>query len=1027
MSLAQRCIQRPIATALATVGILLSAWLGCRLLPVAALPQVDFPTIEVTALLPGASAETIAATVAAPLEQEFQRIPSLAEMSSTSTVGITTITLQFGLQRNIDSAAQDVQKAINAASALLPKDMPSPPTYDKVNPAELKVLTIALTSDSVPLNVVDEYATTFMIRPLSELAGIGLVDRNGAQKPAIRVEVNPVKLASMGLTLEDVRGALASATVNSPKGTLENAYREETLDSSDQLLDARAADEQIIGYRGGAPVRVRDIGHAASSVENVQSAGWYQRRRAILVDVHLQPGANLVDVVNEVRGLLPSLEAHLPRAIEAHVLGDRSHTVRATVTDMKLTLGVTMALVVMVMFLFLRRIWATLIPSFTIPVSLVCAGGVMYLLGYSLDNLSFMALVIAVGFVVDDAIVMIENISRHVEAGEPILAAAARGAGEVTFTIISMTASLIAVFIPLLFMGGMTGRMFREFGMTVTVALIASAMVSLTLIPAMCSQLLRHEPAEGKSAFSRSAGAAFERLLDAYRRSLEWALARAPLMLGTFLALLLLTLGLFLVIPKGFIPDQDVGIIVGSTQFAADDSFEEVAHLQQEVADAVMTDPAVADVSSFIQTDHRTSGRMYIDLEPFGSRPEISAVIARLRSKVAGIMGVTLDMEAAQDVQIGTHLSSTEYQYTLEDANLTELYSWAPRLTARLAGLPQLRDVATDLKVNAPHIRIVIDRDLAGRLGITAQSVDETLYDAYGQRQVATLYTQLDQFHIVMEVDPGFRLDAAALDRLYVRAASGALVPLAAFSHLQHFVAPESVSHLSQFPAVTLSFNLAPGVSLGQAVAAVQAAARALGMPPSAHASLQGAAQAFETSLRSEPGLIAAAILAVYIVLGILYESLLHPLTILSTLPSAGVGALAALLLTGNELNLMSLVGIILLIGIVKKNAIMMIDFAIAEQRSSRCSAAQAIHRAALLRFRPIVMTTMTALLGSLPLALGTGAGSELRRPLGIAVAGGLLVSQLLTLYTTPVVFICMERLRAASTAGATATRPSLP
>jgi hydrophobe/amphiphile efflux-1 (HAE1) family protein len=1014
MSIAQRCIERPIATALAAIGICLAAYIGCRLVPIAALPQVDFPTIEVTAQLPGASAETMAGTVAAPLEQEFQLIPGLAEMSSTSAVGITTITLEFALQRKIDAAAQDVQKSINAASALLPKSMPSPPTYEKVNPAEVKVITIALTSESLPLNIVDEYATIFMIRPLSELAGVGLVDRNGAQKPAIRVLVNPVKLAAIGLTLEDVRAALASATVDGPKGTLENAYHEETLDASDQLLDARAAGDQIIGYRGGGPVRVRDIGRAISSVEDVQSAGWYQHRRAVLVDVHLQPGANLVNVVDEVRARLPALEAYLPPAIGIHVLGDRSQTARADVTDMKLTFGVTMALVVMVMFLFLRRIWATLIPSFTIPVSLVCAGGVMYLLGYSLDNLSFMALVIAVGFVVDDAIVMIENVSRHVEAGEPAFTAAGRGAGEITFTIISMTASLIAVFIPLLFMGGIAGRMFREFGVTVTVALIASAIVSLTLTPMMCSRLLRHEPAERESRFGRGSGAAFERLLDAYRASLEWVLARTPLMLGIFCALLLLTLGLFLVVPKGFIPDQDVGIIVGSTQFGANDSFAQVAHLQQEVADAILTDPAVADVSSFIQTDHRTSGRMYIDLKPFGARPPISAVIARLRPKVTRIVGVSLDMEAAQDVQVGTHLSSTQYQYTLEDANLAELYSWAPKLTARLAELPQLLDVATDLKVNSPHIRIVIDRSVAGRLGITARSVDDTLYDAYGQRQVATLYTQLDQFHIVMEVEPSFRLDAAALERLYVRSAGGALVPLSAFSHLERFVAPESVSHLGQFPAVTLSFNLAPGVSLGQAVRAVQAAERELGMPHSVHASFQGTAQAFQASLRSEPYLILAAVLAVYIVLGMLYESLLHPLTILSTLPSAGVGALAALLLTGQDLDLMSLVGIILLIGIVKKNAIMMIDFAIGEQRSSRCAPAQAIYRAALLRFRPIMMTTMTALIGSLPLALGTGAGSELRRPLGIAVVGGLLVSQLLTLYTTPVLFIYMERLREA-------------
>jgi hydrophobe/amphiphile efflux-1 (HAE1) family protein len=1015
LSFSQPFIDRPIATALLMCGVVLAGIAGYMMLPLATLPQVDFPSIEVEAVLAGASAENMAATVAAPLEQQFQQIPGLNEMSSASNLGQTIITLQFDLDRNIDAAAQDVQAAINAAGGMLPKTMQTPPTYHKVNPAASKVLTLALTSDTLPLRLVDEYANAFLLRPISQLKGVGLVDLNGEQKPAIRVQLNPSAVASLGLTLEDVRAVLQAATINGPKGMLSDSQRSLTLDANDQLLDARAVNSLIIAYHAGAPVRVGDLGRAVSAAENVWLAGWYQGRRAILVDVHLQPGANLVEVIDRIKAALPDLRRQIPPAIQVNLAGDRSVTIRAAVADMQFTLALTVALVVLVILLFLRRFWATLIPSLAIPVSLIGACGAMYLLGYSLDNLSFMGLTIAVGFVVDDAIVMIENITRHVEAGEPPLEAASRGAREITFTIVSMTASLVAVFIPLLFMGGILGRLFREFAVTVAMALGASAIVSLTLIPMMCGRLIHAGESGQDNGFGRWSARAYDALLSAYRLTLDWSLAHARLMLAVAVALPVTTLWLFVEIPKGFIPQQDIGIIVGTTESSADTSFYAMAARQQALIERLMLDPEVESVSAFTGSAHINTGRVYVHLKPFEQRRTgIESIIKRLGAAAAPVRGISLSMRAMQDVQIGARITQLSYQYTLEDANLAELYTWASRLTDELGRIPELQAVESDLQATAPHASVVIDRDTAARLGVTPQAVDETLYDAFGQRQVATLFTQLDQFHIVLEVDPRFQLDTDALASIYIRSSSGQLVPLGAFTHIGRSVAPLAVNHQGQFPAVTLSFGLAPGVSLSEAISAVAAARERLGVPASVRASFQGAAQAFQASLRSEPYLILAAIVAVYIVLGILYESLTHPLTILSTLPSAGAGALLALLATGNDLNVMSLVGMILLIGIVKKNAIMMIDFAIEAQKVAGRSAAEAIREAALLRFRPIMMTTMTALLGSLPLALGTGAGSELRRPLGIAMVGGLLVSQLLTLYTTPVIFLFVERVRNA-------------
>ncbi len=1028
MSISEPFIRRPVATSLLAAALLMAGGAAFTQLPVAPLPKVDFPTIAVSAGLPGASPETMASSVATPLERRFGRIAGLAEMTSVSSLGVVGITLQFDLDRDVDAAGRDVQAAINAAMGDRPPNLPFRPSYRKVNPSDAPILILSLTSKTLPLSKIYDVTNNILAQKIAQVPGVGQVFVGGGQQPAVRVQVDPAALAGLGLGMEDVRSILARSTVDSPKGSLAGPVQAQSIAANDQLPRAELYRPLILAYRNGSAVRLGDVATVIDGVENARVAAWTNGQRSVSIFIRRQPGANIIEVVDRVKALLPDLTRAVSPAIDWQVALDRSQTIRASVKDVEFTLLLSIALVVLVVFVFLRSGWATVIPSVVVPLSLVGTFGAMWLLGYSLNNLSLMALTIATGFVVDDAIVVTENVTRFIEEGDRPFDAALKGARQIGFTIVSITASLLAVFIPILLMGGMVGRLFREFAVTLSVAIAISAVVSLTLTPMMAARLLRARDPSRAGRLFRASERFFQAMSDRYARSLRWVLDHQRLMLAVTVAAAVVTVALYVVVPKGLFPQQDTGIISGVSDAPQDISFPAMKERQEAVNKVVLENPAVANSVSFIGGGGNApnNGFVFLQLKPMSERSvNADQVIAELRPKLARIPGIALYLQSVQDVRVGGRLSRTQYQYTLQDANLDELNEWAPRVFEKLRTLPQLRDVTTDQQTNALQLSVDVDRDTASRLGILPQAVDDALYDSFGQRQVATIFTQLNQYRVILEVKPELQLDPRNLESVYVRSFSGAQVPLASIARYRPERTLLSVSHQGQFPAVTLSFNLAPGVALGQAIDAIRAAQAEIRVPASIRASFQGTAQAFEQSLASEPILILAALLAVYIVLGVLYESLIHPVTILSTLPSAGVGALLALLAFRTEFSVIALIGIILLIGIVKKNAIMMIDFAIEAEREQGLSSREAIYRACLLRFRPIMMTTMAALLGGLPLAIGGGTGSELRRPLGIAIVGGLIFSQALTLFTTPVVYLALDRFTARQRRAAGARGPT--
>jgi multidrug efflux pump len=1012
-----------VGTCLLAIAVVLLGLVSYNLLPVSSLPQVDFPTIQVSATLTGANADTMATSVATPLENQLSTVSGVTQMTSTSSAGRVGIVIQFDLSVDINTAAQDVQAALTAANGQLPKDMTAAPTFHKVNPAAQTVLTLALTSPRLPLTELDHYAEDIIAQQVSQINGVGLVDYHGPARPSIRIRLDPDKVAARGLTMEDVRTAIGKQTVNQPKGQLAGNGRTTIIDSTDQIMDLPAYQSMVVAYKNGAPIRVQDLGTVISGPQDNNQAAWLGENRAVMLDVHSMPGTNILDTITAIKAKMPQLQAMLPADAKLTIFGDKTQMITASVDDVKLTMVLTIALVVVVIFAFLRNFWATVIPAITIPLSLLATFAIMYLLGYSLDNLSLMGLTIAVGFVVDDAIVVIENVVRHMEMGKTRVQAAIEGTKEVTFTIISMTISLVAVFIPILLMGGMVGRLFREFAVTVSVAIFASGIISLSVTPMLCAWLIKHDHNEKHGRLYQWSEAFFEACTGAYGRALDVVLRFRFVTLGVAIATIVCTGWLFMTIPKGFMPQTDSGYIGGQAQAATDISFADMSKNMTEIGKIISSDPGVFNVGYWINPSPSASvGQIQIVLKPLGERDPAPQIVARLKKQMAHLPGLTIGLQVQQDIQVGGRQSASQYQYTLQDPDSAELAKWAGVMSKAMKALPQIQDVISDNQKAATSVTLDIDRATASRLGVSITDIDNTLYDAFGQRQVATLYTQVSQYHVVMEVDPRFALSEDALSHLYVKSStnSDTLVPLSILGKLKTGVLPVSINHQGSMPATTLSFNLKPGYALGDATTAIHNAELQVGMPITVIGSFQGTAQAFQDSLKSEPYLILAAVVAVYIVLGILYESPIHPFTIITTLPSAGLGALVALYLAGQDLSIMGMIGIILLIGIVKKNAIMMIDFALEVERNEGLSHRDAIHKACILRFRPIMMTTLAALFGALPLALGHGAGSELRVPLGIAIVGGLIVSQVLTLFTTPVIYLLMARFthkRAASPA----------